>query len=178
MSEEASDKDAPIDEDAPPAKKKRRNKRKKDKRTDAPAAKPAAEPAKKEKLGAKLWLVLLAIGIAEVFLFGSRGHIEVCVARDGVHDFALLGQERNDENTQRYPTCEKRLNIGITSHFDEVLEGATIHACTRANILRSTTEKAICVIKEDGWQHRVVTDWCPPWHDHYYKRLLWFAFPE
>ena len=153
----------------------KRRKRKKRKR-DAPS--PNTEPSRWAALRGRWWILLVAIGILELYLFGSRGHVQVCVAREGVHDFSLLGSERTDDNTHRFPTCEDRLNIGITSHFDEVVESATIHACTRANILRSTTEKAICVIKQDGWQHRVGTSWCPPWHDHYYKRLFWFAFPD
>jgi hypothetical protein len=121
---------------------------------------------------------LLAIGVVELWAFGSRGHINLCVGREGVHDFSLVGQDRNDENTRRYPSCEKRVNIGITSHYDEANEDAAINACRRATILRPKAETIACVIKEAGWQHQVETKWCPPWHDHYYKRLFWFAFTE
>ncbi len=172
MSDDAADNEAPAEE-APPPKKTKKKRKKKKKRAAGPPA-----PSRWEALRGRWWILLVAIGLIELYLFGSRGHVEVCVAREGVHDFALLGSERTEENTQRFPTCEARRNIGITSHYDEVVEAATIHACTRANILRSTTEKAICVIRQDGWQHRVHTAWCPPWHDHYYKRLFWFAFDD
>jgi len=127
---------------------------------------------------AKVWLALVVIAIFEMWLFGRRGHIELCVAREGVHDFALLDTPRTDDNTRRYPTCEKRLNIGITSHFEQAIEDAALHACRRANILRSKEEAIACVLQQAGWQRRTRTTWCPPTHDHYYKRLFWFAFDD
>jgi hypothetical protein len=126
--------------------------------------------------GRYVWLALLAVGLFELWLFGRRGHIEVCVAKEGVHDFALLGQKRTDENTRRFPTCEKRLNLGITSSFDDAREEAMLRACHRANILRGKQATLVCAIEEDGWQHRLTVEHCPPWHDHYYQRMLWFLY--
>jgi hypothetical protein len=124
--------------------------------------------------GRWVWLALLVIAVVEVWLFGNRGHIEVCVGREGEHDFALLGSPRNEDNTRRYPTCEKRLNVGITSHFDEARDDAMIHACRRATILRGREVALKCALAIEGWEHRLSSSWCPPWHDHYYQRLFWF----
>jgi hypothetical protein len=164
--------EVPPDE-APPEEPKAPRRRKKKKRQTE--AKPATPVAPKPRRRGLYWAVgLFLAALFELWLFGRRGHIEVCVGRQGEHDFALLGTPRTDENTRRYPSCEKRLNLGVTSHYDEAVEDAMLYACRRANILRGRDAILICAVKEDGWEHRVVTSWCPPWHDHYYKRLFWF----
>lgn len=126
--------------------------------------------------GRALWLTLLAVGLFELWLFGRRGAIEVCVAREGEHDFALLDQPRSDENTRRYPTCERRLNVGLRSHYDERAEDAMLNACRRATILRGRDATIACALKEAGWQHRVEAEWVAPWQKESYERLLWFLF--
>jgi hypothetical protein len=159
----------------PPRRKKKKGKRKAE--AARQQALPAEVPPKKSR--GRVWAIaLLAAAVFELWLFGRRGHLEVCVARDGEHDFALLGQPRTEENTRRYPTCEKRFNLGVTSHYDEAVEDGMLHACRRANILRGREAILLCALKEGGWQHRVEESWCPPWHDHYYKRLFWFAFGD
>lgn len=144
-------------------------------RGDVEADGGAKTDAKKDRdWGKYVWPVLLLVGLFEVWMFGRRGHIEVCVAKEGVHDFALLEQKRTDENTRQYPSCERRLNLGITSDYDEAHQDAMLKACHRANILRGKEATLICAIEEDGWKHRVTTTHCPPWHDHYYQRMFWF----
>jgi len=175
------DEDERVVEPPPP---KRRRKKKRKGKGSAPTAeasdatgKPAEKPAEKQervRSGAWIWLALLVVALVELYMFGRRGHIEVCVARQGEHDFALIGTPRTEENTRRYPTCEKRLNVGILSHFDEAKEDAMIHACRRATILRGKRAALECALAAEGWEHRETTAWCPPWHDHYYKRLFWF----
>ena len=182
-------------DEAPTKKTKKRRKKKKRRRKEASADQAVKKDASKKDAskkgapkkgapkrdwGSRIWIVLLALGAFELWLFGRQGHIEVCVAKEGVHDFALLGQPRTDQNTRRYPTCEKRLNVGITSRYVEALEDAQIHACRRANILRPRAKEdtILCVIKEDNWKHQTTLEHCPPWHDHYYKRLFWFAYGD
>ena len=92
----------------------------------------------------------------------------------GKHDFALIGTPRDDSNTRRYPTCEKRLNIGLSSHYQEAHEDALLRACQRATVLRGKAMTIACALSLEGWQQRTEDSWCPPWHDHYYKRLFWF----
>jgi hypothetical protein len=181
--------------------KKRRRKRKRSQKKDGEKRRRNGPTAGKKadddgdqpsKWSRYLWVALVVAGVFELWLFGYRGHIEVCVGRQGEHDFALLGTPRNDDNTRRFPTCEKRLNIGITGKFDKQQEDAMIHACRRATILRGKRAALECAIGNKGikglegikgiksidgakaWEHRTTTGWCPPWHDHYYKRLFWF----
>jgi hypothetical protein len=175
--EEAVEKDeappAAVDASAKPAPNDEKRTKKRTKRRTKKRTKPARGAG---GIASRVWLALLTIGLIELWAFGSRGHIQVCVAHEGTHDFALLGEERTDANTRRYPSCEKRTNLGIVSGYDASLEDAAIHACRRATILRPKEVTIACVLKDAGWQHQVTTSWCPPWHDHYYKRLFWFAF--
>jgi hypothetical protein len=169
--------DAPTKRASPsdPAAAKRKKKKRKRRSEPAVSTETAAPPAKPaSRFGGKIWFVLLGVALLEVWLFGRRGHVEVCVGKQGVHDFALLGQTRTDENSRRFPTCEKRQNIGIASKYDAAVEDATLHACRRANILFGKDAILLCAVKEDGWEHRVTAEQCPPWHDHYYQRLFWF----
>lgn len=159
---------------SPPPDAAKRTRKKRAEPAPAPTHDKAEEAKATSGLAGKVWLVLLVAGLIEIWLFGRRGHIEVCVAKTGVHDFALLGQPRDEENTRRYPTCEKRYNIGILSKHTEAVDDATLHACRRANILLGKEAIILCAMKEDGWQHRVTEEQCPPWHDHYYQRLFWF----
>ena len=159
---------------SPPSKsgRKKRPRRKKPAPSSGDSA--SSEDSASKDWGRYVWPVLLVVGLVELWMFGRRGHIEVCVAKDGVHDFALLGQTRTDDNTRQFPTCETRFNLGITSDYDDLLQTAMLQACHRANILRGKEATLICAIKEDGWQHRVTETHCPPWHEHYYKRMFWF----
>jgi len=160
-----------------PARKKKR-KRKRKKRSAPESAVREAEAEKGERRPRRWWIALVVIGLIELFLFGSRGRIRVCVAHEGEHDFALIDQPRTEENTRRYPTCEKRTNVGIVSHFDEARDHAMLTACQRAAVLRPKHVVYQCALPEDGWQHRVETSFVPPWDPVYYKRLFWFAFDD
>jgi hypothetical protein len=123
------------------------------------------------------WLVLLAcLLLVELMVYGRRGHVQVCVGRQGEHDFALLGHERRDHNRHRFPSCERRYNLGVRSHFERARDAAALHACRRATLLRPQPVTVSCAAARDGWQHRIRAEHCPPWHEHFYKKLLWFAF--
>lgn len=117
-------------------------------------------------------LLLMAFGGIEIALFGSNGHVKVCVAREQA-DFALLDLTRTPENTRRYPTCERRLNIGLTSELERATGDAHILACRRATILQDRRATLNCAT-EQQWHKHLTLSWCPPWHEHSYKRLLWF----
>lgn len=171
--------EAPAAEKDPAAEPKKRRKKKKRRRKRPATSKPPAKAQPAKNWGKGLWPTLLVVGLFELWLFGRRGHLEVCVAKDGAHDFALLSEKRTDENTRRYPTCESRYNLGVVSAYDDAREEALLRACHRANILKGKDARAatlICAIEEDGWKHRVTEAQCPPWHDHYYKRMLWFLY--
>ncbi len=179
--------EATRDDDAEPAeggrdekaRKTRRKKRRKKRRAKKKAeqeAEQAAETQAELPRRRPWWLLLLLIGLVELFLFGSRGRMRVCVAHQGEHDFALVDQPRTEENTRRYPTCVKRTNVGIVSKYDDVMTEATGYACQRAAILRPTDVLYQCILEKDGWEHRVETSFVPPWDPIYYRRLFWFAY--
>ena len=130
----------------------------------------------RSRRGRLIWLAIAAFGLAELWLFGAKGDIRVCVAREGEHDLALVDTPRTEENTQRYPSCERRSNVGLRSHFDERVEDAMLHACRRATILRGKEATIACALQEGGWHHRVEANWVPPWNPTYYQRLFWFLF--
>jgi hypothetical protein len=175
---EASSEEDASTEPAPKKKRRRKKRRKKRASSDkaAPSKKPdeASEPAAGRRVP---WiaLVILVIGVAELFVFGNRGRIEICVAKDDVHDFALLGTPRNDDNTKRYPTCEKRINVGMRSRYKEAKDDAVLHACRRANIFRGKKAILMCAIEAEGWKHRETTSYVPPWDETFRERLFWFA---
>lgn len=164
----------PSKADRPPRKKRKKKRKRKPKKERPPEAAPSddAEPRRRRPW----WVLLFVVGLVELFLFGSRGRMRVCVARDGEHDFSLVDQPRTEENTRRYPTCVKRTNVGIVSKYDDVLKEATGYACQRAAVLRPTDVLYQCILERDGWQHRVETSFVPPWDPIYYRRLFWFAF--
>ena len=119
------------------------------------------------------WIVVAAL-VIEFGIYGSNGHIEVCVAKEGVHDFELLGQERTDDNRWRFPRCESRMNLGLRSTLDEKVEDAVRVACRGATMIQQRGETRSCVEAEDGWLQRIQTHPCPPWHRHFWSHLLWF----
>jgi hypothetical protein len=171
--------------DEAPPKNARRKRRKRPPPADERRSKQrpvAADSRSDESSGRKrrklpiVWLIIVALAGFELWLFGRKGDITVCVGREGQHDFSLLGEPRNDENTHRYPTCERRLNVGLRSQYDERVEEATLHACRRATILRGREATLLCALQENGWQHRIDARWVPPYDPEYYRRLFWFAF--
>lgn len=149
--------------------------RKRRKGTSTDASPPEA-PRDDDRGGRPWWALVLLIALVELYVFGSRGAVELCVAKEGEHDFALLGQERTPDNTRRFPTCETRLNIGLVSHHDEVREEAMYLACRRATVFRGQEALLRCVEREEGWTHRLASTFVPPWDRRYYRRLLWFLF--
>lgn len=172
--DEAPEDEAPEDESLVEPKRRRKKKKRRRKTGQEPTKAP-----EKRSWGKWIWPTLLIVGLFELWLFGRRGHLEVCVAKQGVHDFALLAEKRTDANTRRYPTCESRQNLGVVSSYDDARTDAVVRACHRANILRGKDAREatlICAVEEDGWQHRVTEAQCLPWHDHYYERMLWFLF--
>jgi hypothetical protein len=135
--------------------------------------------AKKDKDkggGGRWWLVLLAVLVVEFYVYGRNGDIEVCVGKQDVHDFSLIGQERTDENRWKFPRCEARVNLGLRSQYDELVEDATNVACRGATLFRNRGEGPQCVAGTDGWTKQVDTSYIWPWDSRYYEHLLWFLF--
>lgn len=182
-----------ADESAPakPRKKKRRKKKKATKKksatkkatrksaeTDGADADASDDESKDEGDVPKRripWLaIILVIAAVELFLFGNRGRIQVCVAKEGVHDFDLVDTPRTDDNAARYPSCETRLNIGMKSRYDDLKTDAVVQACRRANMFRGKEAILTCAVEADGWTHRVTADFVKPWEPEYRDKLFWF----
>jgi len=146
--------------------------------TAAPAAdaEPGSEKPAEKKRGSRWWYLLLVVLVVEFYVYGSRGEIEVCVGKEGQHDFALLGQERDDTNRWKFPRCELRENLGLRSNFDVLVEDATKGACRGQTLLRNRGEGKACLEQADGWKRQVDTRFVPPWDSRYYEHLLWFLY--
>jgi hypothetical protein len=119
------------------------------------------------------WIVLVAL-VVEFGIYGSNGHIDVCVGKEGVHDFDLVGQDRDDENRWKFPRCESRMNLGLRSEYEEKVDDAVRMACRGATMIQQRGESRSCVEAEDGWIQRIQTQPCPPWHRHFWTHLFWF----
>jgi hypothetical protein len=139
-----------------------------------PEATPPVEPKKTSRFRLKWWWFLIAALLIEFWLYGRRGHIEVCVGKNGETDFALVGQERTDENRWKFPRCEERLNLGLKSHFDDATKESIAVACRGATIFHHQGESKACVAADKGWIHRIDVGHCPPWHEHFVEHLFWF----
>lgn len=124
--------------------------------------------------GGRWWVVLLVILVVEMYVYGRNAEIEVCVGKEGAHDFSLVGTERTDENRWKFPRCEARLNLGLRSHFDEQVDQAVLEACRGATMFRNRGEGKACVEGTDGWQHRIDTHYVWPWDSRFYEHLFWF----
>lgn len=122
------------------------------------------------------WWLLGVVLVIEFVLFGYRGEIQVCVGKEGVHDFDNLGQPRTDENRWAFPRCEKRLNLGLLSDYDVAVEGATEAACRGATTVQLRDENKTCVAGERGWEHRIETTFVPPWDSRYLQEMFWFLY--
>lgn len=138
---------------------------------DAPAAAEAAP-----KRGSRWWYALVVVLVVEFYVYGRGGEIQVCVGKEGQHDFALIGQERDDGNRWKFPRCELRENLGLRSHYDELVADATQSACRGQTLLRNRGEGGACLEQKDGWQRQVETRFVPPWDPRYYQHLLWFLY--
>jgi hypothetical protein len=121
-----------------------------------------------------VWIVAVcAIFCIELFFYGRRGDIELCVGKEGVHDFALRGQERTDDNRWKFPYCEHRVNLGLVSHFEELGQEALDQACRRATLMRFKDEQKACVRMEKNWKRQVYTEQIWPTDRRFYRRLFW-----
>jgi hypothetical protein len=135
--------------------------------------KEVADPDKPRRRIPWGWIVVVAL-VVEFGIYGSNGHIDVCVGKQGAHDFDLVGQERDDENRWRFPRCESRMNLGLRSAYEEKVEEAVRVACRGATMIQHRGEAGACVQAEDGWIQRIEASPCPPWHRHFWSHLFWF----
>jgi len=124
--------------------------------------------------GWAFWIVLGIILIIELWIFGRRGEIEVCVAKQGMHDFALRGTAPTDANRWQIPRCEARVNLGLRSEYEQQVDDATRVACRGATTFRHRGEGDHCIHQKQGWERRVQTSFVPPWDARYRRRLFWF----
>jgi hypothetical protein len=130
-------------------------------------------PREESNRGLIYWvtIVLVLLGI-ELFYYGSKGDIKVCVGKEGTHDFALIGQERSDQNRWKFPFCEDRVNLGLRSHFDELGRDAVKVACRRATLMHFKDEQAACNGGDKNWKRKVITKQILPWDRRFYRRLF------
>jgi hypothetical protein len=124
--------------------------------------------------GGRWWATLGVLLAVELFVYGRRGELEVCVGKETVHDFGLRGQERTDANRWKFPRCESAMNLGLRSHYDERVEEAAKVACRGATLFRNRGEGESCIAATDGWEHRVNARYVWPWDSRFYEHLFWF----
>jgi hypothetical protein len=150
-----------------------------ERKPEATADKPAStKPAKGKGGGSRWWVILIVVLVAEFYVYGRRGEIEVCVGKQGVHDFTLMGQERTDDTRWKFPRCESRVNLGLRSQYDEFVDDATNVACRGATLFRNRGEGPQCVAQESEWQRQIETSYIWPWDSRYYEHLLWFFYDD
>lgn len=126
------------------------------------------------------WWFLIAALVIEFWIYGRRGHVEVCVGKQGETDFALVDhtgqarQPRDDSNRWKFPRCEPRDNLGLVSKYDEVTTEAASVACRGATMLKHQGQGKSCVARKDGWEHRITTRQTWPWDPKFFAHLFWF----
>ncbi|HTM43701.1 MAG TPA: hypothetical protein VL137_02030 [Polyangiaceae bacterium] len=142
---------------------------------ESAAATPApVEPPPKTDRSTLYWAVgIVALVFAELYYYGHNGELKVCVGKEGVHDFNLIGQMRTDENRWKFPFCEDRVNLGLRDEFDDLGRDAVKSACRRATLLHFQSEAADCVALENHWKRKVITRQVMPWERRFYRQLLW-----
>lgn len=134
----------------------------------------AAAAAPKRDRSTLYWTIaIVSLVLVELYFYGRRGAFMVCVAKEGVHDWNLIGQQRNDQNRWKFPFCEERKNLGLRSEFDELAGAAVKTACHRATLMHYKTEESACIAMEKGWRRRVITRQIMPWEKSFYRRLFW-----
>lgn len=138
-------------------------------------------PAKPEKGEARgwgrwFWVGLVVVGSIELFIYGYRGDLEVCVGRAGVTDFALQGQPRTEESRGKHPECHRARNIGLRSGYDDAVQESAILACKRATLFQGQDVLLQCAAGLAPFEHRVEARFVWPWEPDYYRRLFWFLF--
>jgi hypothetical protein len=139
----------------------------------AAAAQPAAAAPKKDRSTLYWTIAVISLVLLELYFYGRRGALRVCVAKEGVHDWALIGQQRNDQNRWKFPFCEERRNLGLRSEFDDLAFQAVKTACHRATLMHFKNEKDSCIAMEKGWRRKVITRQIMPWEKSFYRRLFW-----
>lgn len=117
------------------------------------------------------WL-LAGILLIEIVIYGWRGDIQVCVAKEGVHDFKLIGAETTEQNRWQIPRCEERTNLSMFSHYEEQVTNAKQVACGKAASFKLRGEKDACVRSSDGWKWRAETSNVMPWDLRIYKTMF------
>jgi hypothetical protein len=122
----------------------------------------------------KLWWALPILMVVEFYAYGHNGRLEICVGKEGETEFSLVGQERTDDNRWKFPRCETRLDLGLRSHREIIVDEGKKIACRGATIFRHQGEAKMCVASENGWQQRVEGHFVPPWDPAYYQHLFWF----
>ncbi len=120
------------------------------------------------------WWILLGLMVVEFWMYGRRGYVEVCVGKQGETDFSLTTAPRTDDNRWKFPRCEQRTNLGLLSKYDDVTAEALSVACRGATIFRNQGQGKQCIAGEAGWERRIETRHCPPWHAPFYEHLFWF----
>lgn len=139
----------------------------------------APDPAfeRRERRKTAIWMAVIGVLLTvELYVFGKNGYIDVCVGRDGVTDFGLVGKSATPETGSKAPLCERRHNLGMRSHYDEELKTGLRQACQRANAVFGTHDVTGCIHGKDRWAHWITSEQVPPWHEAFYKQMLWFLF--
>ncbi len=142
--------------------------------TAAAATTSTPKTAPVRRRASKLWWALPILMLVEFYVYGHNGRLEICVGKEGDTDFALVGQERTDQNRWKFPRCETRENLGLRSHYGERVQEGVEAACRGATIFRHQGESKACIAGEKGWQHRVEGHFVWPWDPSYYRHLFWF----
>jgi hypothetical protein len=120
------------------------------------------------------WWFLVAALVIEMWIYGRRGYVEVCVGKQGETDFALVDQPKDDSNRWKFPRCESRMNLGLVSKYDDVTTEAAGIACRGATMLKHQGQGKQCAQQKDGWEHRIATRQAWPWDPELIKHLFWF----
>jgi len=137
------------------------------------AAAPHASKTKPDRSSWYWGLGVALLVVLELYFYGKNGVFQVCVAKDGFHDWNLIGQQRNDANRWKFPYCEERKNLGLRSEFDDLAREAVKASCRRATLMHFKGEENACIAMEKGWRRKVITRQVMPWEKQFYRRLFW-----
>jgi hypothetical protein len=179
--------EAPLPEeprDAPLPKKKKRKRKKRAEAESAKAETPAAMAdlgtdtlRRRERRNTLIWVSALGtLFTVELVVFGYNGYVDVCVGREGVTDFALSNRAAGTDDAQKMPLCQRRHNLGMQSRYDEEAKAGLRQACQRASAMFGTRDWSSCVSGSGGWTRRITGHQVPPWHEPFYREMLWFLF--
>lgn len=136
-----------------------------------------ADDRVRERRNTLIWVAAIGLLLTiELYLFGRNGYIDVCIGRDGITDFGLVGEPVTQETSRKAPLCQRRHNLGMQSRYDEELKAGLRQACQRANATFGTRDVMSCINGKDPWAHWIASEQVPPWHEAFYKQMLWFLF--